>query len=213
MDCARTDLVVAQLLADGVIAAARAGDTRAIEAVITQCYAPVRRFLLYLADEPNVADDLCQDVMLRAAQHLSELSNDASLMPWLYQMARNALHSQGRRRRLLPIDSLEQWMNRTTANRDIVESVSALKQIEDDACVQQLLARLQPLDRELIYLRHIAGFTAVEIAVVLGISHATARQRIHRAVVTMRQQSQVMPSSTEVSYEPYKQREATNGAI
>lgn len=197
------------MLADGVIAAARTGDARAIEAVITECYSPVRRFLLYLTDEPDMVDDLTQDVMLSAARHLSTLSNDVSLMPWLYQMARNALHSHGRRRRLRPMDSLEQWMARAASNRDIVEPVSAIEQAEDDVCVQQLLDSVSPADRELMYLRHVAGFTATEIGMILGISHVTARQRIHRVVATIRQQYVVMPSSIDVSY---VQREVVDGA-
>jgi RNA polymerase sigma-70 factor (ECF subfamily) len=209
MERTPTDLATAQLLADGAIAAARTGNPGAVETVVNHTYPLVQRFLRFLADDPSIADDLTQDVMFSAVRHLPDLSNDASLMPWLYQMARNALNSHGRRRMLRPTDSLEQWMDRASSNRDIIEPVSAITEIEDDACVQQLLAPLQPADRELIYLRHVAGLTAAEIAGVLGISHATARQRIHRAVKIMRQQSQVMPSNTMV---PNAQREATNAA-
>lgn len=204
-----TETVITQLLSDGVIAAARAGDAVAIEAVITQSYPLIQRFLRYLSGDPIVADDLTQDVMLNAARHLAELATNAALRPWLYQIARNAWLSHVRRQRGRQTASFEQWMEHPSSHRGIVEPVSAIEEAEDAIVVQQLLSGLSGEQRELIYLRYIAGFTAAEIGVVLNTSHATARQRIHRAVIIMRQQSQVLPSHTEV---PNVRREATSGA-
>jgi RNA polymerase sigma-70 factor (ECF subfamily) len=185
-------------LVDCIIVAARSGDPVAIDTVIIHTYPLVQRFLRYLADELSVADDLTQEVMLNAARHLPALENHASLMPWLYQMARNAWRSYGRRHSGRMTASLEQWMKHTSVHRDFAEQVSAIEQVEDAIVVQQLLSGLSDEQRELIYLRHIVGFTAAEIGVVLGISHAAARQRIHRAETAIRQHDRDMRVHTVV---------------
>jgi RNA polymerase sigma-70 factor, ECF subfamily len=189
---------VPQSLDLSIVSAARAGDAHAIEAVVIQCYPSIRRFLRYLADDSNIADDLTQDVMLSAAVHLPTLSSDTLLMPWLYQMARNALHSYGRRQRRRLIVSLDEWMERASGKHDVAKPVSAVDEIEDDIVVRQLLNGLSSIDREVMYLRHAAGFTAAEIASVVGISHAATRQRIHRAVSALRGDDLTMPVDSQM---------------
>ena len=201
MERIRSESAAAKPLVDCIIVAARSGDPVAIDTVIFHTYPLVQRFLRYLADELSVADDLTQEVMLNAARHLPELANHASLMPWLYQMARNAWRSYGRRQRGRMTASLEQWMEHSSGHRNFAEPVSGIEQVEDGIVVQQLLSGLSDEQRELIYLRHIVGFTAAEIGVVLGISHAATRQRIHRVETAIRQHNRVVHAYTDVGDE------------
>jgi RNA polymerase sigma factor (sigma-70 family) len=47
--------------------------------------------------------------------------------------------------------------------------------------VEQLLSRLAPLDREVLYLFAVAGFKTDEIGAILGVRGAAVRQRLYRA--------------------------------
>jgi RNA polymerase sigma-70 factor (ECF subfamily) len=62
--------------------------------------------------------------------------------------------------------------------------------------LQQALAALEPIDREILALRHFEQLTNVEAAEVLGIRAGAASQRYFRAVERLRE---LLPSSEDSS--------------
>lgn len=136
-----------------------------------QTHAPeLGRYLVAMARDRALAEDLLQDTFhdaLRAQEQLPRIDNERA---WLYGIARHrALGALRRRRRL---------------QRAIVRLAGSREVAQDDA---DLVALLDLLDRELspdvralVLLRYVHGFQAAELAEMTGLSPEAVRQRLAR---------------------------------
>jgi RNA polymerase sigma-70 factor (ECF subfamily) len=146
-----------------------------LDALVTRHYSGVVSYLTRQSGDSDLARDLTQDTFLSALLHIDQLTSEANFGPWLYQIARNKLRSYWRSPRprangLVPDDR----ERHTTAQRS-VDSI-----IERDV-IQQVHHCLSPAAREVLLLRHLAGYSAQEIGTLLDISSTAAQRRINRA--------------------------------
>ena len=164
-----------------LVASARAGAGDAFAVLVHRYNAPLLAYFVRFSGDPELAADLAQETFLAAFRRLDRLSEDRSFAAWLYQIARNQLRSEWRRRQLRTIVSLDWLLSRTRA------PVPALGRADEAARypvrdqVQRALDDLSPALREALLLHHLGGFRGQEVADVLGISVAAARKRIGRA--------------------------------
>ena len=161
-----------------LVEAARRGDHEAFEVLATsvgdRLYA-VARLILRASD---LAEDAVQEALVRAWQQLPSLRDPDRFDAWLYRLVVNACADQGRQLRRwsnqvapLPIDASTGDETSSIANRDLLE---------------RGFDRLKPEQRAVIVLHHYSGFSAAEIARMLGIPAGTARSRLHYATEAMR---------------------------
>jgi RNA polymerase sigma-70 factor, ECF subfamily len=103
-----------------------------------------------------------------------------SARQWLFGIARNAALDELRRRRRVP-----------TPVADLSHHAGAgppdERSDERTDAVRAAIAGLHPRERELIALKFFAGLSTAEIAGTLGITEVSARQRVHRALRTLRE--------------------------
>ena len=136
------------------------------------------------------AEDLSQEVWLKAYKALRSFRSDSSFYTWLRRITINAFLNHRRsslfRRRgetttvqLVPIDSETSLESRSTSpeniyNRLLFESVI-------DA-----LAELTPSQRLAFLLRHYEGMSYEEIANAMNCSTGTVKKGVSRAIVKLR---------------------------
>ncbi len=162
---------------DLVEAAAR-GDHEAFEVLATSAgdrlYA-VARLILRSSD---LAEDAVQEALVRAWQQLPSLRDPDRFDAWLYRLVVNACADQGRqlRRRSEQVRALP--LNASVS--DDTNSVADREQLERG------FGRLKPEQRAVVVLHYYSGFSAAEIAQMLGIPEGTARSRLHYATAAMR---------------------------
>lgn len=160
-----------------LVAAARAGNSMAFSQLADRHYARVLGYLGHQTHDPDLAADLTQQTFLRALRSVNHLRDDDLFAAWLTRIARNRLRSHWERQRLHRLVSLE-WL---------AESAPALwGSDESEPCnerelVDQVLAGLSPPLREVLLLNCQDGFSAPEIAHILGISRPAAERRLSRA--------------------------------
>lgn len=70
---------------------------------------------------------------------------------------------------------------RVQPDLDALQDVPVHLRTDETLAVQQVLERLSPHDREVLYLFDIAGFKTDEIGAMLGIRGTAVRQRLSRA--------------------------------
>jgi RNA polymerase sigma-70 factor (ECF subfamily) len=128
---------------------------------------PIYNFLLALLRDADVAMDCAQDTFLRAYEHLRRGRPVTS--SWLYTVARNRAMDEFRKQR------------RMTNDPQSLEQVPVPGPSEVSMAVQQVLERLSPMDREVLYLFDVAGFKTDEIGDMLGVRGSAIRQRLSRA--------------------------------
>jgi RNA polymerase sigma factor (sigma-70 family) len=125
-------------------------------AVWAVCLATVRHY--------QDAEDLVQDVMLKAMKKLHHLRQPEQAGPWLLRIARTASLNHLRRRR----DSSLREDPPAPAAEDGYEHVHAA------------IRRLPDPYAEVINLFYLSGCSSAELAQLLGISDALVRQRLVR---------------------------------
>jgi RNA polymerase sigma-70 factor (ECF subfamily) len=133
------------------------------------------RFIAARIADPADAEDVLQDVLAHAAAHLPRLRQQDRLHAWLYRIARNAITDHYRRRRpaTAPPGPGPAVPSPDTPEPDGEDAVLA--------CLQPMLQRLTPADREALLLADAEGLPQAALAQRLGLSVSGAKSRVQRA--------------------------------
>ena len=152
--------------------AAATGDRAAVAAFVRRTQPEVWRVCARLGDRDD-ADDLTQEVYLRALPALARFRADASARTWLLQIARHvcADHVRGSTRRRALLDRL--------ARRERTEAATADRSGEVE--LDEALAALEPDRRAAFVLTQVAGLSYAEAAAVCEVPVGTIRSRVARA--------------------------------
>jgi RNA polymerase sigma-70 factor, ECF subfamily len=156
----------------GLLIQARDGDRLALAESIRLSQGEVWRLASHLVG-PNEADDVTQDVFIRAWRALPSFRAESSGRTWLLSIARracaDAVRGQTRRRRLTA--RLQGHPSRT-------EGMHADDEVHG---LGELIARLPPAQREAFVLTQISGCSYAETAALCGVQLGTIRSRVARA--------------------------------
>ncbi len=148
--------------------AAGGGDRIALRALVRATQPEVWRLCAHLAGR-DAADDLTQDVYLRAMRSLPSFRAESSVRTWLLGIARraaaDAVRSEQRRRRLLRV---------VPGLRSAPAAGAALE-------LELLVARLDDEPRAAFVLTQLLGLTYAEAAAVCRCPIGTIRSRVARA--------------------------------
>ena len=142
------------------------GDPTAFAAFVRSTQADVWRFCAHLVDV-DAADDLTQEVYLRAVRGAQGFRGDASARTWLLALARNVAADEirtRRRRRRVPLPRQEP----TQEGTGTVE-------------LDDLVASLDEERRAAFVLTQILGLSYAEAAEACGVPVGTIRSRVARA--------------------------------
>ena len=134
----------------------------------------LRRYAIALMRERTQADDLVNDVVLRAIDKLHLWREGTNMRTWLFTIMHN-LHANEMRRRsrmldVVPLDAAPQRAE--ASNQDAVVELSQLS----DA-----LSDLSALHRQVLLLIGLEGMTYAEAAGVLDVPVGTVMSRLSRA--------------------------------
>ena len=142
----------------------------ALEAVMREEAAPLTRRLARMLGDREAAEDVCQETLARAWARAPRGAEDGHLRAWLHRTGTNLALDELRRRRVRRAVPLDEALDATAAR-------------DGDAALhtRDALARLTPHERMLLLLRFEGGLSHREIAALLAIQEATARQRLSRA--------------------------------
>lgn len=144
-------------------------------------------FLRARIHDDQLAEDLCQQVFLKARQAQDSLRGDTDevMVSWLFRIARNESTNLMRRRAWET-----SWEAMGPAAPQLVDPGelpdAAVLRAERELTVATLLDRLTAEQRDLLDLRFAAGLSLVQIADILGISDVAARQRLRRTLAQLR---------------------------
>jgi RNA polymerase sigma-70 factor (ECF subfamily) len=143
---------------------------------------PLYRFLLGLTfGEPQAAEDLLQETMLRAWRNIGDLNaNIDTLRPWLVTVARRVAIDAGRARRARPVEINVIDLTAVPARDDAIERVLAAETI------RSALTKLSPEHHSVIIEIYYHGRSAAETARLLGVPEGTVRSRTYYALRCLR---------------------------
>jgi RNA polymerase sigma-70 factor (ECF subfamily) len=166
----------------GLVARCRDGDPHAWPEFVRR-YSPyvyaitVRAYRLSSQD----AEDVFQEVFIRAWQHLDELRDDDALRPWLGQLTRR-----------LAIDRIRSGAReQARAELEVEYALSAedaMFRIDEALAVRKAIEDLPPVQRDVVNRFFVLGRSYAEIASELAVAEGTVASRICRARERLRAQ-------------------------
>ena len=164
-----------------LIAGCRAGDPKAMRAVYERYRRRIYSLVLRIAGEQD-AEELTQEVFLKAFRSLDKFRGEAQLGTWLYRLAVNSALTQVSRSR-----------DRKKAPEGLLEGMAAptVPALHDGdpkvrGRLEAALAALPAGYRAVLVLHDIEGLQHEEIAEVLGCRVGTSKSQLHKARAKMR---------------------------
>ena len=153
-----------------------AGDTSAFDALVRRHYRAA--FAVAFAHMGNRADaeDVCHDAFVRAADRLEDCRNPERFAQWLCAIVRNHARNTLERNHVRRAAPLE---NDTAASGHDSARDAELSELR--AQLESALAALPPLQREVVLLHDLDGWTHESIAELLGTSPGMSRQHLFHA--------------------------------
>jgi RNA polymerase sigma-70 factor (ECF subfamily) len=123
------------------------------------------------------AEDLLQDLFLKALRQGQGLCSVHNARAWLFEVARNTL-----------ADRLRVARHTVALPEDLASPQEALEAVDSlTGCLPRVLSELSPEDREAITLCDLQGLSQADYAAARGLSLSAAKSRIQRARQRMKQ--------------------------
>jgi RNA polymerase sigma-70 factor (ECF subfamily) len=154
------------------------GDLEAFEKIVDAYKNKLFSFFVKLTSSRHDAEELLQDVFIRAYQHLGTYSDRWMFSTWIYRIALNTYKTWQRTRKrhqVLPLndglisggrlDSPEEAFEMKEQHREITGFIQSLKEKQ----------------RVALILKYVKGFSYEEIGKILDISEDAAKMRVFRA--------------------------------
>lgn len=146
-----------------------------------------------LAGNHSDAQDLAQEVFIRAYTNLGGFRNNADFGTWLHRIAVNHwINSQHKQKRMVTVSLDDPFRTgEGEVNRELAATgADPLEAIAGDESRDLVRAALRGLCREyqaVLVLREVEGYSYEEIAAVLCCSAGTVKSRLNRARQSLRQ--------------------------
>lgn len=153
-------------------------DENVVEAIYREHGDALRRFVLSATRDPQIAEDVVQETVLRVWQHAPDITG--SFRSYLYRTARNIMIDNYRRSQRRPHEALESGL---TDPADVVERADELL---NRVLMEEALLRLSREHREVLVALHYRRFTVNEAAVQLNIPAGTVKSRAFYALRALR---------------------------
>ena len=133
-----------------------------------------------LVGDRGRAEDIVQEVLLRAWQHADRLdARTRSLRPWLFTVAANLAVDHHRSRKARPVEDGDEGLDRQSAGDGVERAVEAWDMTD-------ALGWLGPQHRAVLVETYYRGRSVAEAAMVLGIPAGTVKSRTYYALHALR---------------------------
>ena len=150
------------------------GGSESMRADIVAAIPSLRAFAVSLCGNPDRADDLVHDTLLKALGSMDSFTEGTNLTAWLFTILRNAYYSDYRKRR------------RETADPDgllaaKLEAPAGQPSHMDLLDFREALQKLPADQREALVLIGASGLSYDEAAEICGCAPGTMKSRVNRA--------------------------------
>jgi RNA polymerase sigma factor (sigma-70 family) len=163
--------------ADGLLVERlRQGDANAGYRFFREHYPSVYRYLFWLTQRSEQAEDLAQETFVRAWRHLDRFDSRGNLRAWLHRIAHR--------------EFLRSLRQETPTQLSVVGEVAAPEAtgFTEAVALRELLRTLPTEEREVVLLHDLEGYSGAEIAAIVGVPSRTVYRRLEQAREHLRQE-------------------------
>jgi RNA polymerase sigma-70 factor, ECF subfamily len=155
------------------------GDVSAFDELVARYHRPVYDLAYRLTQDRATAEDVAQEVFVRAYRGLGGFRRASSLKTWLFRIAIRVASDQRQDGRLPSVDAMP-----AAAEPD---ALASLERSELQAELAKAVARLSPRQRTALVLRVSHDLPFREIAEIMGSPLGTVKATYHQAVIRLRE--------------------------
>ena len=170
-----------------LVTGALRGSQEAFRELVTRFERPIYSLVLRMVQDPGVAEDLAQEVFVKAFRRLSTYDPQWKLSSWLFKIAHNTTIDHLRRGtpETVPLET-EAGDDRGSLAAVLadgsVESPQAAAERHDLArSLERAISRLRPDYREAVLMFYVHGASYQEICEATGQPLGTVKTNLHRA--------------------------------
>lgn len=165
-----------------LVSSCQSGSLAAFNALYERYHDAIFRFCYRMVGNADDADDIAQDVFVRAHRGLPRFRGDCRFTTWLYRIATNLCIERRRSARPapLPLDApgVQEMLCVPMPGSDPV--AVAERRFTEEA-IAATIRELPAHHRAVVVLRDVEGLSYDEMAHALGCSVAAVKVRLHRA--------------------------------
>jgi RNA polymerase sigma-70 factor (ECF subfamily) len=158
---------------------AQRGDVDAFERLIRAAYDRLFATAHRIVWERDAAEDAVQDAILRCWRDLRGLKDPDRFEAWLYKLLVNACRDQMRREQRRPSLGLDRSFDMARPGDDFAS-------IAEHDALERAFTKLPADQRIALVLTHYLGYSAPEVATILGVPTGTVYSRLHYGARAMR---------------------------
>jgi len=169
-----------------LVRAALAGSQEAFRELVARFERPVFGLIVRMVGDPETAEDLAQEVFVKAYRALASYDPSRKLSSWLFKIAHNATIDHLRRSapETVPLASDEEEggnLLATLADAGTESPAAAAERRAMARALERAIRDLRPDYREAVVLRYVEGLSYEEIAEALEQPLGTVKTNLHRA--------------------------------
>lgn len=175
-----------------LLAKASQGDQTAFTMIYQRYESDLYRFTAYLADGPDVAEELFQETWFRAVKNLGR-KPVVNFKKWLFAIATNLYRDELRKRKVrrlvLGRTSIEEDYGDTGDDHDPVVVPETAPTSESFAIREALAKAMRKLthqQRAVFVLTYVEGFKLREASEILGKAEGTVKSTLYRTLEILR---------------------------
>ncbi|WP_263381111.1 RNA polymerase sigma factor [Granulicella paludicola] len=147
------------------------------------------RYLIFLTNKREVAEDLFQEVWIRVLRRGSQYNGEARFDTWIFTIARNLVIDLSRKRTMASLDEMREGGEDERPFEIAEDTPSPLQQFEGRENAQEVatvLLTLEPSYREVLTLRFHEEMSLEEIASVTRAPLSTVKSRLYRGLAALK---------------------------
>ena len=170
-----------------LVARAQQQDVAAYDELVRRYYKKIYALLYNMTSNKEDAEDLIQEVFVKAYSALARFKGDSSFYTWVYRIAVNRAINYVKRRNKragTSLDNVDSGIERDKAYVELSSKESPFRDATLSELQEKLNSALQKLSdkhRVVVVMHDIEGVPHDEIARVLGVSTGTVRSRLFYA--------------------------------
>jgi RNA polymerase sigma-70 factor, ECF subfamily len=169
-----------------LVAGALGGDQECFRELVARFERPLYALIQRMVHDPQTAEDLAQEVFVKAHRHLASYDPHRKFASWLFKIAHNATVDHLRRAELVTVplaaeDDEGGGLIAVLADATAESPAAAAERRDMARALERAIAGLRPDYREVVVLRYVEGLAYQEICDVLALPIGTVKTNLHRA--------------------------------
>jgi RNA polymerase sigma-70 factor (ECF subfamily) len=141
------------------------------------------RLAYLLLRDASDAEDVAQEVFVRAFRALDTFDVDRPLRPWLLRIASN-LASNRRRSLGRYLEAIKRLYSTPQATAS--SPADGMSKKWEEETLWSAIKHLKPAEQEVVYLRYFLELSEAEMAAAMNVAPGTVKSRLHRALSRLR---------------------------